>query len=83
MIAEGFAYPSAEVQRMNAEAEIARVEGYLDKAIGTFEKYLEYSQKGGKVWAQARRLIDLGDCLMSRDSPGDRERARMAYKQSL
>ena len=48
---------------MNAVAEIARVEGYCDDAFGTYEKLLEYAQKGGEVWAQAPWLIDLGDII--------------------
>ena len=41
------------------------------------------SKKSGHRWRWARRLIDLGDALIGRDKPGDLERARETYQQSL
>jgi hypothetical protein len=44
---------------------------------------MELLRDHGYRWGWARRLIDLGDALVSRSEPGDRERAMQAYQQSL
>jgi hypothetical protein len=47
------------------------------------EKSIEIYQIRGYRWRWARKLIDLGDALVGRNEPGDLEKARETYQQSL
>ena len=69
--------------RLSAEAELARAEGCWDDAVSKCKALIDIYQAGGYRWNWARRLIDLGDALVGRDLPGDREQAEQAYRQSL
>jgi tetratricopeptide (TPR) repeat protein len=71
----------AELSR--AKYELAQAEGRWNEAIDSCETFIEISQKCGQYWELARKLIDLGDAYMGRNKPGDRERARETYQQSL
>ena len=71
------------VSRFQAEAELARVEGRWEEAITNCQSLIDIYQAGGYRWLWARQLIDLGDCLLGRDLPGDREQAEQVYRQSL
>jgi tetratricopeptide (TPR) repeat protein len=72
-----------EVERINAEAELARAEGRWEETVSKYLSLVDSYQKAGNRWEWARRLIDLGDALLARDDPGDRDRAQHAYHQSL
>ena len=47
------------------------------------ETSIDIMKSCGNRWGWARRLIDLGDALVGRKKPGDSERAREIYQQSL
>ena len=72
-----------EVFRFQAEAELARAEDRWEEAITNCQALIDIYQAGSYRWAWARQLIDLGDSLMGRDLPGDREQAEQVYRQSL
>ena len=72
-----------EVFRSRTEFEIAYFEEQWDLAIAAGEYSIELVQKVGHCWEWARRLIDYGDALAGRNEPGDLERARETYHQSL
>jgi hypothetical protein len=44
---------------------------------------IDIYRAGGYKWNWARQLIDLGDVLIGRGLPGDREQAEHVYRQSL
>jgi hypothetical protein len=69
--------------RSRAEFEIALTEGRWPEAVAACETSIKIFQDSGYRWGYARRLIDLGDALLGRDEPGDPERAREVYQQSL
>ena len=66
-----------------ANFELARVESRWVDALAACEASIDLYQNGGDLWGYARVLIDLGDALVGRDEPGDLERARETYQQSL
>jgi len=72
-----------EVCRFQAEAELARAEGRWEEAVSKCQAVINIYQPGGYRWRWARQLIDLGDTLIGRDLPGDREQAQQVYRQSL
>jgi len=72
-----------EVFRFQAEAELARAEGRWEEAVNNFQALINIYQAGGYRWLWARQLIDLGDALVGRDLPGDRDKAEQVYRQSL
>jgi tetratricopeptide (TPR) repeat protein len=71
------------VFKFDAEAEFARAERRWDEAVSACRAQIDIYQGGGYRWPWARQLIDLGDALIGRDGPSDRERAEGAYRQSL
>jgi tetratricopeptide (TPR) repeat protein len=72
-----------EVYRFRAEAELARAEGHWEEAVSKYQTIIDIWQAGGYRWNWARQLIDLGDAMMGRNLPGDRERGEQTYRQSL
>jgi tetratricopeptide (TPR) repeat protein len=72
-----------KVHRSKARYELAQAEGRWKDAIEACKTSIEICQKCGEHWDWARRLIDLGDALVGRSEPGDLERARETYQQSL
>ena len=66
-----------------AEFELAFAEESWDEAVAVCESSIDILHNSGYRWGWARRLIDLGDALLGRNAPGDRERAEEAYRQSL
>ena len=75
--------PVFEVIRKKAEFELALAEERWGDAVTESESAIEIMQSSGARWEYARTLIDLGDALVGRDEPGDHERARETYQQSL
>jgi class 3 adenylate cyclase/tetratricopeptide (TPR) repeat protein len=71
------------ISQESAEFELAYAQGHWIEAVLVAESYLELLRDHGYRWGWARRLIDLGDALVGRGQPGDRERAEMDYQQSL
>jgi tetratricopeptide (TPR) repeat protein len=71
------------VLRANAETELALVGGRWDEAVEASRTSIEIYKNCGHRWGSARKLIDLGDALAGRNEPGDQERARETYQQSL
>ena len=69
--------------RLQAEAEYSRAEGRWDDALTFYRSLIGIYQRGEYCWEWARQLIDLGDVLLGRNQPGDRERAKETYRQSL
>ena len=69
--------------RLLANFELARVESRWVDALAACEASIEFYQNGGHLWGYARVLIDLADALIGRNEPGDLERARETYQQSL
>jgi tetratricopeptide (TPR) repeat protein len=67
----------------NTKFELAFAEEHWGVAIAACETSLEILQGCGQIWRWARKLIDLGDALIGRNEPGDRERAQETYQQSL
>jgi tetratricopeptide (TPR) repeat protein len=72
-----------ELYRSLAKFEIAFGQEQWGQAITSCEYSIELAQNVGYRWEWARRLIDLGDALLGHNEPGDRERARETYQQSL
>jgi len=52
-------------------------------ANGVTMYHVDIYKHGEYRWEWARQLIDLGDALIGRDGPGDREKAQETYQQSL
>ena len=71
------------VLHANAEIELALAEDRWNKAIEASSSSIEIYRDCHHNWGWARRLIDLGDALIGRNEPGDLERARETYQQSL
>jgi tetratricopeptide (TPR) repeat protein len=76
-------YKQEESYRLKAEVELAMVDVRWDEAVSTCLSLIDIYQAGGYRWEWARTLIDLGDALIGRDLPGDRERAHEVFRQSL
>lgn len=74
---------SFESNILSAQAEFARAEGRWDEAMSKVKALIDIYRAGRFKWNWARQLIDLGDVLISRDLPGDREQAQQVYRQSL
>ncbi len=72
-----------EVFRLNAEVELSIAEGCWEEAVSKCQTLIDMCQASGYQWRKARLLINLGDALISRDLPGDREQAEKVYRQSL
>jgi class 3 adenylate cyclase/tetratricopeptide (TPR) repeat protein len=72
-----------KISRESAEFELAYAQRYWEETVFVSESYMEFLRDHGYRWGWARRLIDLGDALVGRGQPGDRERAEMKYQQSL
>ncbi|MGW8226808.1 MAG: AAA family ATPase, partial [Anaerolineales bacterium] len=72
-----------KVELSRARCELAQAEGRWNEAIDACETFIEICQNCGQYWELARKLIDLGDIYVSRNNPGDLERARQTYQQSL
>lgn len=68
---------------MNAEVELSIAEGCWEEAVSKCQTLIDMCQASGYQWRKARLLINLGDALISRDLPGDREQAEKVYRQSL
>ena len=62
---------------------MAFVEERWEDAIAVCETYIEICQWGGYRWKLARWLVDLADTFVGRNEPGDLDRARETYQQSL
>ena len=69
--------------RSRADFELAFAEERWGDAVIAGESSIEIMKSCGYRWMRARRLIDLGDALVGRNEPGDLERARTTYQQSL
>ena len=69
--------------RFRAKFELAYAEKHWDEAITNSESSLKIFKNCNHRWKWARTLIDLGDALVGRNEPGDQERARETYQQSL
>jgi tetratricopeptide (TPR) repeat protein len=65
------------------EYEFAIAEGRWGEAITASESLFENYQRGGYRYRSTRQLINLGDALVGRNEPGDLDRARETYQQSL
>ena len=74
---------STEYRKSKIDFEFASINKEWEEAINICEAWIEKYQKGGYHWDLARSLIDLGDALVGRNQPGDLERARETYQQSL
>jgi tetratricopeptide (TPR) repeat protein len=72
-----------EASKLQAEAELARAGGIWGEAISKYKTRIDIFESGGYRWQWARELIDLGDSLVGRGLPGDREQAMQVYRQSL
>lgn len=72
-----------KVDRLEAEAEVALAEKQWGIAVSGFQSRIEIWQASGFRWLWAHDLIRLGDAFRQRGEPGDPERAREAYQQSL
>ena len=75
-------YAENEMRRL-AEFELALAEERWGDAVIASESSLEIMRGDGARWQYARRLIDFADALISRNDPGDLERAHETYQQSL
>jgi tetratricopeptide (TPR) repeat protein len=71
------------VFRLQAETDLTLAERRWDQAASTAQSLINLMQSAGNRWYWARRLIDLGDIYSQREQPGDLERARETYQQSL
>jgi DNA-binding SARP family transcriptional activator/tetratricopeptide (TPR) repeat protein len=69
--------------QLEARASHAMAERRWNKAASATLSLINLLQSIGRRWEWARALIDLGDIYTNRNQPGDRERAREAYQQSL
>jgi tetratricopeptide (TPR) repeat protein len=69
--------------RACAKYELAFAKGNWREAVKQCKTMIEISKDCNYYWGWARRLIDLGDALVGRNEPGDLERARETYQQSL
>lgn len=67
----------------NLEFEIAVAEELLSAASSAGLPTIEIFRKPGQYWNWARKLFDLGDVPARRNEPGDLERAREIFQQSL
>ena len=67
----------------DVDFEIAFAKENWTEALIACEKSLEIYQNRGYRWRWARKLIDLGDAHIGRNEPGDLDRARETYQQSL
>ena len=67
----------------NAEIELALAEERWNKAIEASSSSIEIYRDCHHRWGWARKLIDLGDALVGHNQPGDLDRARETYQQSL
>jgi len=67
----------------NANLLIALAEHQWNNAVEASETSIEIYKYCHHHWGWARKMIDLGDALVGRDEPGDLERARETYQQSL
>ena len=72
-----------KVLNANAQFEIAHADGRWEEAVEACKTSIEAYKDCGHRWGWARRLIDLGDALVGRNEPGDLDRARETYQQSL
>jgi len=66
-----------------AKCYLACSEGRWDEGLIIAQSYGDRFRKYGGTWFQARFMIEVGDCLSGRDSPGDREQARQVYQEAL
>jgi tetratricopeptide (TPR) repeat protein len=71
------------VLRLDAEFELAFAEEHWSGALAASESLIKIFENSGQRWNWARMLIDLGDALAARNEPGDLERAKETYQQSL
>jgi tetratricopeptide (TPR) repeat protein len=71
------------VTRLLVEAVLASAEGRWEEAVSKRLARLDMCQVDGNRNAWAWNLIPLGDDLLSRNAPGDREQAQQIYHQSL
>jgi tetratricopeptide (TPR) repeat protein len=72
-----------EGTRLVVEAFLASGEGCWEEAVSKRLARIDMCQADGDRFAWAWNLITLGDSLVGRGLPGDRERAEQAYRQSL
>jgi DNA-binding SARP family transcriptional activator/tetratricopeptide (TPR) repeat protein len=72
-----------DIFRLQAKTDLALAERCWDQAASAAQSLLKLMQSAGNRWYWARRLIDLGDIYSQREQPGDLERARATYQQSL
>jgi hypothetical protein len=67
----------------SVDFELSCLEGQWSAAVSLCNNSLKVFQNSGHRWLLARKLVDLGEALVGRNEPGDLERAREAYQQSL
>ena len=73
----------SKTEHFNFDFELSLAKELWEKAVTACEKSIEIFKNKGYRWGWARKLIDLGDALIGRNEPGDLERARETYQQSL
>jgi tetratricopeptide (TPR) repeat protein len=74
---------SLQFLQSKIDIEMALAEHRWEEVISACESSIESYSSGGFRWDTARYLIDLGDALIGRNEPGDLDRAREAFRQSL
>jgi tetratricopeptide (TPR) repeat protein len=72
-----------KMMRLWTEYELAYAEERWHEAVAVCESLVEICERSNHRWDWARRLIDLADAVTCRKEPGDIERAREIYQQSL
>jgi hypothetical protein len=65
-----------ETSLLYAEAKLDLKEGNWEEAVSKEQTLIDRFRHIGNRWVVARNLINLGDALLGRDAPGDRERAK-------
>jgi class 3 adenylate cyclase/tetratricopeptide (TPR) repeat protein len=71
------------INRDLARCIIAQTEKHWQEAIEISQSFLDHLQDSGASWYQAWNKMGLGDSLLGRDNPGDRELARQSFRQAL
>ena len=72
-----------QVLRLWTEFELAYADERWSESIAACESLVEICERSEHRWDWARRLIDLGDAYLGRNEPGDLEKVREIYQQSL
>jgi tetratricopeptide (TPR) repeat protein len=76
-------YAMDKIHKLLVEIELAFTTGRWQEAVNACEKRRDICKSMNAQGIETRSLIDLADALRNRNDPGDRERARETYQQSL